>query len=69
MVSGFMMCHPYLAREHKYIIVIVEYFTKWDNSMPTFSNNIDTITLFIFNQVIARINLMREIVINNGSNF
>jgi hypothetical protein len=50
----FMTCHPTLARGHHYIIVAIDYFTKWVEAMPTFSNDGETTTLFIFNQVIAR---------------
>jgi hypothetical protein len=50
----FMTCHPASARGHHYIIVVIDYFTKWVEAMPTFSSDGETSTLFIFNQVIAR---------------
>jgi hypothetical protein len=62
-------CHPTSARGHHYIIVAVEYFTKWVKAMPTFKDDCKTTTLFLFNQIIARFDISREIVTNDGSHF
>jgi hypothetical protein len=48
-------CNPPSARGHHYIIVVVDYFTKWVEAMPTFKDDGETATLFLFNQIIARI--------------
>jgi hypothetical protein len=66
---AFTTCHPASARGHHYIIVVVDYFTKWVEAMPTFSTYGETSTLFIFNQVIARFMFSREIVIDHVSHF
>jgi hypothetical protein len=50
----FMTCHPHSAGGHGYIIVAVDYFTKWAEAMPTFDNTGKTAALFLFNHVIAR---------------
>jgi hypothetical protein len=34
----FMTCHPHSTGGHGYIIVSVDYFTKWAEAMPTFDN-------------------------------
>ena len=34
----FMTCNPPLSWGHCYIIVTVDYFTKWVEAMPTFNN-------------------------------
>jgi hypothetical protein len=34
----FMTCHPPSSNGHKYIVMAVDYFTKWVESMPTFNN-------------------------------
>jgi hypothetical protein len=34
----FMTCNPLSTRGHGYIIVVVDYFTKWVKVMPTFDN-------------------------------
>jgi hypothetical protein len=59
-------CHQY---GNRYIIVSIDYFTKWVEAMPTFCNDGKTPTLFIFNQVIARFEVPREIVTDHGSHF
>ena len=49
-----MHCKPTLARGHDYIIVAIDYFTKWDEAIPTYAKHGKTATLFLFNHVIAR---------------
>eukprot|EP00253_Pinus_taeda_P015848 PITA_15848 len=65
----FTTCNPPSAANHKYIIVVVEYFTKWAEAMPTYKNDSDTEDFFLFNQVISRFGVPREIVIDHGSHF
>jgi hypothetical protein len=62
-------CNPPSARGNHYIIVVVDYFTKWVEAMPTFKYDGETTTLFLFNQIIARFGVLREIVPNHGSHF
>ena len=42
---------------------------KWVEAMPTFKDDGETTTLFLFNQIIARFDIPREIVTNHGSHF
>jgi hypothetical protein len=42
-------CNPPSARGHRYIIVAVDYFTKWVEAMPTFKDDGETAALFLFN--------------------
>jgi hypothetical protein len=58
----FMTSNPTLANGLGYIIVVVEYFTKWVEELSTFSNNGTTTTLFMFNQIIARFKVPKTIV-------
>jgi transposase InsO family protein len=64
-----MTCHPHSFEGHGYIIVAVDYFTKWAEAMPTFNNTGRTIALFIFNHIIARLGVPQAIVTNHGSHF
>jgi hypothetical protein len=61
--------NPPSERGHRYIIIAVDYFTKWVEAMPTFKDDGETATLFLFNQVIERFDIPREIVTNHGSHF
>ena len=65
----FMTCHPHSAGGHGYIIVAVDYFTKWAEAMSTFDNTGNTATLFLFNHVIARFGVPQAIVTDHGSHF
>jgi hypothetical protein len=49
--------------------VAIYYFTKWYEAMPTFSNDSEMDALLIFNQVIARFDVPRDIIIDHGSHF
>jgi hypothetical protein len=42
----FTMCRPSSNVIHNYIIVVVDYFTKWVEAMPKFLNDAKTATLF-----------------------
>jgi hypothetical protein len=65
----FTTCHPVSTRGNRYIIVVVYYFTKWAKAMPMFRNDGETTTLFIFNQIVARFDISKEIFIDHGSDF
>jgi hypothetical protein len=62
-------CNPPSARGHRYIIIVVDYFTKWIKVMPNFKDDGETATLFLFNQIIARFSVPREILTDHGSHF
>jgi hypothetical protein len=65
----FTTCHPASARGHRYILVAIEYFTKWVEAMSTFKNDGETTTLFIFNQIVARFSIPKDIFTDHGSHF
>eukprot|EP00253_Pinus_taeda_P028038 PITA_28038 len=48
----FMTCNPTSVGGHGYIIVAVDYFTKWAEAMPTLNNNGKMTALFIFNHLV-----------------
>ena len=49
---------PTSARGHGYIIVAMDYFTKWDEAMPTYAEDGKTAALCLFNHVIARFGVL-----------
>ena len=64
-----MECRPSSASNHKYIIVVVDYFTKWAKAMPTFNNTAATVALFFFNHVITRFRVPKQLVSDHGRHF
>ena len=64
-----MHCKPTLAAGHGYIIVAIDYFTKWAEAMPTYVEDGKTATLFLFNHIIARFGVLQSIITNHGSHF
>ena len=65
----FTTCNPPSATGHHYIIVAVDYFTKWVEAMPTYNNNARITTLFLFNHVIARFGIPKSIITDHGTHF
>eukprot|EP00253_Pinus_taeda_P031189 PITA_31189 len=65
----FMTCNPTLAGGHGYIIVVIDYFTKWAEVMPTLNNGGEMAALFFFNLVVAKFGVPQAIVTDHGSYF
>ena len=65
----FMHCNPTSVGGHSYIIVAMDYFTKWAEAIPTYQNDGKTAALFMFNHVIARFGVPQAIVTDHGSHF
>ena len=62
-----MHCKPTSTGGHGYIIVAMDYFTKWDEAMSTHAEDGNTAALFLFNHVIARFGVSQAIVTNHRS--
>ena len=65
----YVMCNLVPLGGHKYIIVAMDYFTKWAKAMPTFKDDGETAAFFLFNQIIARLSIPKVIVTDHGSHF
>ena len=65
----FMDCNPTLARGNHHIIVAINYFTKWVEAMPTIKSDDETVAYFVFNQIITRFDIPKELVTNHGRHF
>jgi hypothetical protein len=61
-----MTCNPQSNNGHKYIIVEVNYFTKWVESMTTFNNIADTTARFFFNHFISCFGVPLHLVYDHG---
>eukprot|EP00253_Pinus_taeda_P034794 PITA_34794 len=66
---NFITCNPHSAGGHAYIILAVDYFTKWAKAMPTFSEDGKTTAIFVFNHIIARFGVPQAIINDHGSHF
>ena len=64
-----MHCKPTSAGGHGYIIIAIDYFTKWAEVMPTYAEDGKNTTLFLFNHIIARFGVPQSIVTDHGSHF
>jgi hypothetical protein len=64
-----MTCNPHSTGGHKYIIVAMDYFTKWAEAMPTFDNTEKIVALFIFNHIITIFGVPQAIFIDHDSHF
>jgi hypothetical protein len=65
----FMTYHPHSIGGHGYIIVAIDYFTKWVEAMLTLDNTGKTTALFIFNHIIAHFGVPQAIVTDHNSHF
>eukprot|EP00253_Pinus_taeda_P029481 PITA_29481 len=65
----FITCNPHSARGYAYIILAVDYFTKWAEAMPTFSADRKTTVIFVFNPIISRFGVPQAIITDHGSHF
>ena len=65
----FITCNPHSVEGHAYIILAVDYFTKWAEAMPTFSTDDKIAAAFVFNHIIARFGVPQAIIVDHGSHF
>jgi transposase InsO family protein len=65
----FFDCNPTSVGVHQHIIVVINYFTKWVEAMPTVKSNAKTASFFVFNQIIIWFGIPGEIFTDHGSHF
>ena len=65
----FITCNSHSVGGHAYIILVVDYFTKWAEAMPTFSADSKTAETFVLNHIIARFGVPQAIITDHGSHF
>jgi len=66
---NFMTCNPHSTSGHGYIMVGVDYFTKWAEVMPKFSNTSET-TAYVFpDHFIALFRVLQDIDMNHRKHF
>ena len=65
----FIDCNLYLAGGYHHIIVAIDYFMKWAEVIPMVKFDNETAAHFVFNQIITRFGIPRELVTDHGSHF
>lgn len=65
----YMTCNPRSTTGHGYIIIAIDYFTKWVEAMPTLYENGHIVAQFLFNHVISWFGVPQAIVTDQGKNF
>ena len=65
----FVHCRPTSAKGNGYIIMVVDYFTKWAKEIPTYDEDDKIASLFLFNHIIEIFRIHRAIVTDHGSHF
>lgn len=65
----FMECKPTSSKGHHYIIIVIDYFTKWVEAIPTFNCSAMTVTRFFFNHVISHFGVPKQLISDHGKHF
>ena len=60
---------PKASNEHEYIIVAIDYFTKWVEAASYSMLKAKHMAQFLKNNIISRFGVPQEIISNNGSHF
>ena len=64
-----MDCNPALAGGNHHIIVAIDYLMKWAEAVPTIKSDGEIATHFVFNHIITRFGILKELVTNHGRHF
>eukprot|EP00253_Pinus_taeda_P020159 PITA_20159 len=65
----YVTCNPRSAGGHGFIIISIDYFTKWAEVMPTLNEDGHTVVQFLSNHVISRFSIPQAIVTDHGKHF
>lgn len=61
--------NPTSSKDHKFVLTIVEYFTKWAEAIPTKHQIRDCIVQFIREHIVYRFGIPQKHIIDNGTLF
>jgi len=60
---------PISVRQFKFIVVVVEYFTKWIEVEALTTITAEKITKFVWRSIICRFGVPKELISDNGTQF
>ena len=60
---------PIGRKQYKFLIVAIDYFTKWVKAEPTTTITEAKITSFIWKNIICRFDIPNAIILDNGKQF
>ncbi|XP_062006903.1 uncharacterized protein LOC133724206 [Rosa rugosa] len=63
------MIHPHSSVQHKFIIVVIDFFTKWVEAEPLKEASGATIRQFIFHNIVCRFGILEVLVSDRGASF
>ena len=69
MGARFYGLQPSFGWGHHHIIVAIDYFMKWAEAMPTMKFDGETTVHFVFNYIITRFRIPKDLVTNHGRYF
>ena len=61
--------HPTASNGHEFILIAIDYFTKWVEAALYKVLNLKKVTQFIHTNIICRYGVPHEIISNNGQHF
>ena len=60
---------PLAQGNYQYVVVAVEYFTKWIEAKPVANMSSFTMKKFLWQNIICRFGVPRHIIVDNGTQF
>lgn len=60
---------PKTANDYEYVIVTINYFTKWAEAVPLANIHDCEVIAFVWKHIIYRFSILKEIMVDNGELF
>jgi len=57
------------VRQHKFVVVAIEYFTKWIEAEPLTAITVEKIAKFIWRSIVCRFKVPKELISHNEMQF
>ncbi len=60
---------PITREENRYIVVAMDYFSRWPEARPLKTANVDTVATFLYEEIICRFGTPRTLQNDRGTHF